>query len=494
MHELKILHQASRAQLFLQEREGLRKICAQFQIPAFSFKSCSHMTLRASLLRELVNPNLSVGGRAELCCELAQDFENTGEYEEALEVLSAFWPRIDQRPKITGLDRSVAGALLLRAGVLTGWIGSSEQIADAQERAKNLISESLTIFESRRYKKKIAEAQIELALCYWRTAEFNEASDLLKLALRHLTTDSELKAKAVLRSAIVEQHAGRKSEALRILTDSSALFERINNQTLKGCYHQTIADVLENLWALDGPKDYLDRSLVEYVAASYHFEQAEHRSYLANVENNLGFLLYKVNHCQEAHEHLDHARRIFSRLRDKYAVAQVDETRARVFLKENRDAEAEKLARASVRVFENSDRQSLLTEALTTHATALARLDSYNAAFASFRRALDLSRQIGDRNRTAEVAVTLFAELGDRLAIVEGVKPLSGRTLSEQVRSLEHDVIKHALEESEGSVTYAAQALGMPYQTLTYILRTRHKDLVNERTPVRRRPRKEEQQ
>jgi hypothetical protein len=197
-----------------------------------------------------------------------------------------------------------------------------------------------------------------------------------------------------------------------------------------------------------------------------------------------------VNHCKEAHEHLDHARRIFTRLRDKYAAAQVDETRARVFLKENRDEQAEKLARASVRVFENSDRQSLLAEALTTHATALARLGSYNTAFATFRRALDLSRQIGDRNRTAEIAVSLFGELGDRLAIVEGAKTVSGRTLSEQVRTLEHDVIKQALEESDGSVTYAAQALGMPYQTLTYMLRTRHKDLIEERTPVRRRPRK----
>ena len=448
------------------------------------------MTLRASLLRELLNPNLSVGGRAELCCELAKDFENKGEYEDAREVLSGLWPRIDQRPKVTGLDRSVAAEVLLRAGVLTGWIGSSEQITDAQERAKNLISESLTIFESRKYKKKIAEAQIELALCYWRTDEYDNASDLLKLALKQLSSDSELKAKAVLRSAIVEQHAGRKSEALRILAESGALFEKVNNQTLKGCYHQTIADVLENLWAFDGPKDYLDRSLVEYAAASYHFEQAEHKGYLANVENNLGFLLYKVNHCQEAHQHLDHARRIFTRLKDKYAAAQVDETRARVFLKEKRDAEAEKVVRAAVRVLENSDMQSVLIEALTTHATALARLGNYSSAFATFRRSLDLSLQIGDRNRTAEVATTLFTELGDRLAIVEGSQPVSGRKLSEQVLSLEHDLIKHALEESEGSVTHAARALGMPYQALTYMLRTRHKNLLKERTPVRRRPRK----
>ena len=40
------------------------------------------MTLRASLLGELANPNLSAGRRAELCCELARDFENRGEYEK----------------------------------------------------------------------------------------------------------------------------------------------------------------------------------------------------------------------------------------------------------------------------------------------------------------------------------------------------------------------------------------------------------------------------
>jgi tetratricopeptide (TPR) repeat protein len=445
------------------------------------------MTLRASLLRELVNPNLSVGGRAELCCELAKEFENKGEYENAREVLGGLWPRIDQAPKLKGLDQSIGAEVLLRAGVITGWIGSSYQVADAQERAKNLISQGLTVFESRRYKKKIAEAQTELALCYWRTGDYNEAADLLKLALRQLPTDSELKAKAMLRSAIIEQHAGRRSEALRLLTENAALFEKVNNQTLKGCYHQTLADVLENLWASDGPTIYLDRALVEYAAASYHFEQAEHRSYLANVENNLGFLLYKVNHYQEAHEHLDHARRIFNSLKDRNAVAQVDDTRARVFIEAKRYAEAEKVARVSVRALENTDRQSLLAEALTTHGRALARLGNYNTALATFRRALELSRRMEDSNREAEITVTMFREMGDRLGVVEGAKPVSGRTLSEQVQSLEHDLIKDALEEAQGSVTYAARSLGMPYQALTYMLRTRHKDLLKERTPVRRR-------
>lgn len=105
------------------------------------------MTLRPSLLRELVNPNLSVGGRAELCCELARDFENRGEYEEAREVLSVFWPRIGEHPKVEGLEQRFAAEVLLRAGVLTGIIGSSRQIENAQHTAKDLITESLTVFQ-----------------------------------------------------------------------------------------------------------------------------------------------------------------------------------------------------------------------------------------------------------------------------------------------------------------------------------------------------------
>ena len=50
------------------------------------------MTLRASLLRDVLNPTLSVGRRVELCCELATEFENKGEYEEARELLSGLWP------------------------------------------------------------------------------------------------------------------------------------------------------------------------------------------------------------------------------------------------------------------------------------------------------------------------------------------------------------------------------------------------------------------
>jgi hypothetical protein len=45
--------------------------------------------------------------------------------------------------------------------------------------------------------------------------------------------------------------------------------------------------------------------------------------------HNLSVLLYQLGRHADAHERLDHARRIFTRLNDSGAVAQVDETQAR---------------------------------------------------------------------------------------------------------------------------------------------------------------------
>jgi len=473
-------------------RKILPQFLSFFSLHFLSFvETRAQMTLLASRLHQLENPCLSVDRRAELACELAKELENRGEYQEARKALSRYWRHIGERPNLEGLEQTTAAEVLLRTGVLTSALGSTNQIANAQEAAKDLISESLTLFEDQRYKKKIAEAQTELALCYWRTGEHNEARDFLKEALSHLTTPSELKAKAIVRLAIVERVVTNYSKALRLLESHASLFQRINNHTLKGSYHVTLGTVLENLWELKKRGNFLDRALIEYAAASYHFELAEHKTYLANVENNLGFLYFKIGQCEEAHKHLDHARRVLVSLKDLGTIAQIDETRACVFLKQGRASDAERAAHSCVRNLEKSDRHALLAEALITQGRALARVGNYNASLAAFRRAIELSEHTGNTNRAAEAALAAFQEIGDRLAVVEGRRFFSGRTLNEEIQSFEHEAIRLALEHTQGSVTHAARSLGMSYQALTYMLETRHEDLLTQRTPARRRARKQ---
>ncbi len=58
--------------------------------------------------------------------------------------------------------------------------------------------------------------------------------------------------------------------------------------------------------------------------------------------------LLPYHRCDEAHQHLDSARHIQVSLKDGGMVAQVEKTRACVFLKQGRFAEAEQTARAAV--------------------------------------------------------------------------------------------------------------------------------------------------
>src|SRR6185436_3530229 len=115
----------------------------------------THMTLQASLLRDMETPIPNVDYLAECACQQAKAHENKGNYEEALRALGAHWPRFSEHPQLTGLAPGVAAEVLLRAGVITSAIGSKNQLAGTQEAAKNLISESISIFQSLNFQPKI---------------------------------------------------------------------------------------------------------------------------------------------------------------------------------------------------------------------------------------------------------------------------------------------------------------------------------------------------
>jgi tetratricopeptide (TPR) repeat protein len=233
------------------------------------------MTLIGQLLHQITDPALTNSERAALRCQLAKQFEDIGNYESAREAMDALWPQIGERPVIEELDHTTAAEVLLRVGALTGWIGSAKQIEGAQELAKDLISESIASFEVASNANKKTEAQIELAVCYWREGAYNEARVLLEEVRSKLDEeDTDLKAVAFLRSAMVEKVSNRLSDALRLHFEAAPLFEASSNQTLKGRFHNEYGAVLMLLGKLEDRSDYVDRALIEYAAASYHFEKA----------------------------------------------------------------------------------------------------------------------------------------------------------------------------------------------------------------------------
>jgi transcriptional regulator with PAS, ATPase and Fis domain len=68
-------------------------------------------------------------------------------------------------------------------------------------------------------------------------------------------------------------------------------------------------------------------------------------------------------------------------------------------------------------------------------------------------------------------------------------KPLD---FNQELLRYENALIRRALAQVNGSLTRAAANLSMSYQKLAYIMETRHQDLLKERTPIRRRGRKDQ--
>lgn len=373
----------------------------------------THRIFTVPELAELADEGrLTLSERARLRCRIAKRLEDSGEYEAARELLRPFWSKVGQSPEVTGLDGDAVAEVFLRAGVLTGWLGSNAEVGGAQEIAKDIISQSISLFEQAGLAGRAQEARVELAYCYFRVGALDEARVFIQQALERLGDNDEVRALALLRLAVVEGVATKFRDALEILKNAAPLFEASENQSLKGRYHNQLAHALQSLGSAENRADYFDRAIVEFTAASFHFEQSHHTRYHAHVENNLGLLLHSLGRFDEAHDHLNRARRLFISLGDNVYAAQVDETRARVLLEQGRLVEAEEVTSHACREFERANALNLLAEALTTRGRALARLGRISEAHATFERAAPAAEQAGSIEVSGLAVLTMCEELG----------------------------------------------------------------------------------
>jgi ATP/maltotriose-dependent transcriptional regulator MalT len=206
-------------------------------------------------------------------------------------------------------------------------------------------------------------------------------------------------------------------------------------------------------------------------------------------------------------------------------VAQVNETRARVFLAEKRFAEAERVIFAVVTVLEQGDDSSLLAEALTTAGSIFAGSGKQDNARKAFNRASDVAAAADDSHLAAIAQLRMIEEMGgvlsraelldsyrradqyigaracradlerlrwggdivlEKLEKMENVGDETRVTLEQEVNKFEGRLIEGALERHDGSITAAARDLGVSHQGLADILDGRQsKTLAGVRRPKR---------
>ncbi len=449
----------------------------------------------------------------------ARELSIIGEYEAARQTLGRYWDGLGQRPRTAGLDPEDQAELLLRVGALSGWLGSTGGVSGAQQFAKDLITEGLRAYEGLGNREKVAEAQTDLAVCYWREGAMDEARVWFQTALSN-SNDPTIQLRILVNSTTVEVSTNHLNEAMALLNRAATLVDSVNDPAALGPFYMQRGIVYRRMGGVEN----LDRALMDHTAARVHFENANNRRYYARAQNNIGVALLELGRYDAALENLEDARHAFIELGDVSTAAQVNDTRAKVYLAQKRYEDAEKLASKSAGILERSNEQSLLADTLQTLGIAQARLKRYQPAFYTLKRAAEVAETAGDPESSGRAYLTILEELRSILAPGEFsglyfeadrrlANDLSHETMTrfrqcarhlvaaapaqtsavsgarasfeEEVRKCESNLIREALDEADGSVTRAAKTLGLTHQGLCYIINNRHKSLLTARAPIR---------
>jgi tetratricopeptide (TPR) repeat protein len=448
-------------------------------------------------------------------CAKASELIYAGQYEQAREVLGDVWRGEGERPAMDDASPETMAEILLQCGSLSCFLGDA-QARDVLEKAKDMLSEALRLFQISDNPSKVSEAKGELGCCYYRLGAHDEARVVYGEAFTEAT--GEQFGKVVIGSAIVEIFTGHYEKAHQILMEAKQFFDEASD-ALKARWHGQMGLLLRG--TARGRIEYFDRAIIEYTAATYHYELAGHVRYCGHNLNNLAFLLYRLGRYPEAHEQLDRAHLIFSRLRDKGNVAQVEETRARALIAEGRYVDAGRVIKGVVEVLERGCESALLVDALTNKAIVQARLGDPVQASQTFRHAIRVGEESGAKFNAGLAAISMMEEVRlpgralfrayrtadeclsktqdeevmarlracARLAVNQLGGPQLDRNFSlrSALHLLEGRYIEEALLKSGGRITKAASLLGISHQALRSILDNRQQHLLSKRSPMRKR-------
>ncbi len=466
-------------------------------------------------------------------CNKVKEIEDLGEYERATQTMGEWWQGIGVRPNVNNLPNGEKAMILLRIGVLSGWIGSMQQKRNSQEMAKDLISESVSLFKLTRDRSNWAEASSDLAICYWREGAYDEARIILQDILGSgFKFSPELQGKLLLRSVNVEISTRYYDYALSFINQATPLIENEGSDVLRGKLYFHRALIMRHKAEEENRPDFLNSAVEDYRLAAEFYQQAGHLQFLASVEINLGFLLLTLDKYTEAHLHFDAALEILNHKNDMGLAAAVYDNKARTFIAQGNISDAELAACKSVSMLRKGGENVTLAESLTTLGAVLSRGGNVNKAIRTFVEAKETALRVGDKESAGNAILTHLEELQsdltpivfralyleadellwdshkkatvDRLRRVarkqfeinDNLTPQFKRekyfkwknfSLPDAVHAYERELILKALSDAGGRLTKAAGLLGVSHQSLSLTLHQRHKDLQQHR--IQRKPR-----
>lgn len=150
--------------------------------------------------------------------------------------------------------------------------------------------------------------------------------------------DSELMS-ASIELTKLDRKEGHLYQALALHL-MSAKTCRFQSGAEEGKHQNGLAITYHRLWEHTGERAYFNQARAVYREAIQTFKRHDVKSPCAYALNNLAALLASDDKTEEAHKLLDEAGEIFTKSKERARLAEVDDTRARCYLREGKLNEA----------------------------------------------------------------------------------------------------------------------------------------------------------
>jgi TolB-like protein/DNA-binding winged helix-turn-helix (wHTH) protein/tetratricopeptide (TPR) repeat protein len=367
---------------------------------------------------QITSLNVTLSEEVQICCAIAREQVDAGNHEAACLILERWW-QFGNWPELNSANEFSCADLLFTTGVLAGWLASTRQLPNGQKHGEALLSGAIALFEQVGSRRWASEGRIELALCYYRQGLFGHSRSALVRVLDSLgTEDNELRALALIRLAGLERHAGRLNEALSCLDEANTRGKPSGPWATARCRIE-LASTFKDLAISKEHPTYFDSAKSYYLEALFEFEAVGNHRLAASTENNLGYMLLRMQEFSQAGSHLERARRAFDLYGDRIRCAQADDSLAHLHLAQGQLDRAYEAVSRAVEATERGDENLLLAEALTTKGLIYCKLRRFVDARIVLEDANRLASRCGDSEGAGRALLILIEEMCDSLSTEE---------------------------------------------------------------------------
>jgi len=407
----------------------------------------------------------------------AQHYDFCRQIDKGVELLKPVWNDFGSRPLVDNYSPPVAAEILLRCGSLLSYISHFKQLP-YQDMARNWLTESAEIFTQVENPDKVAEAETDLGMAYWREGRFEEALIWLQTAAARITNPINSVSIKNISYQLLALNSINTAESIQaginLVKEKDIYAELTNDSRVKVHYYNNSAVMMSRIGNLP---DALDRHLI----TRQYCKEVGNLLGEALAENNIGYIYKELRQYKKAVYHANIG--LDSFVKQEIIARQGDclDTLAQIYLEMGELPTALKYIDRSIELLSpfgvgiSSPRAQVdigdypsLINSLHTKARILLRQNRVDGALLIFCEYTELAKE-----HISQLCADRYAAAFAKLIFAK-----TGAALPDENSAYEKELIRTALTETDGTLPSAAEKLSITADELRNIMVSRHPDLL----------------